>query len=220
MKRTLFIALLAAVALAALAACNNGDGDGETPATGGETPAAGETPEPTTPAADGDEFSLPESGVAAPLSSPYAYELDTNASLTAEPEKYPFPAGSVSARWYQSEGLYVVYFDGFPLDGGLCPGASIQLASGGFQNAANSPTAPGACEGTTSLRPPPTGPYICPGDLVLFLTEVPTSTDGVLFASTNLNHGDGTATGLLGSTPANLDETPEVDLSPCEPPTG
>jgi hypothetical protein len=211
----LLIVLTLVAALAALAACSD-DKEGTTPTGGGDTPTAGPTGE-ASPAGDG--FSLPESGVSTPLSTPYGFNADQS-SRNATPDEYPFPAGSVSAVWYQSGGLYVVYFEGFPLDEPLCPGASIQLASGGFQDPANSPTGPGGCDGVPTLKPPPTGPYICDDDLVLFLTEVSTETDGVLYASTNRQKEDGSGAGMLGSVQANLEETPEVDLSGCEPPTG
>jgi hypothetical protein len=200
----------------ALAACDDDEGDGGEPTAGGATSA--EATDATEEPPDGAAFELPESPISAALTTPYAY--NDAGSLTPVAEQYPFPSGSVTAVWYQSGGLYVVHFDGFPVNEALCPGASILLASG-FQNAANSPTAEGACEGADTLKPPPTGVYLC-GDepLLLFLTEVPTSSVGELYASTNLFHGDGSATGLLGSVPSDVASTPEVDLSSCTPPAG
>jgi hypothetical protein len=204
----------------AFGGCDDNGSEGEATATSEATSAAEATSTTeATPAAGA--FELPESAVSAPLDSPYAYNTADQTSLTPVAEQYPFPAGSVTAVWYQSGGLYVVYFEGFPVDEALCPGASIQLASGAFQNAANSPTADGACDDADTLKPPPTGVYLC-GDepLLLFLTEVPTSSEGLLYASTNLFHGDGTATGLLGSVQSDSASTPEVDLSACTPPLG
>jgi hypothetical protein len=211
--RAVFSAGLILIAVAAVLAFSACKDDKKTP-----PPAAGETPSGEASPADGG-FSLPESGVSALLSTPYANDADLN-PLTPSPEQLPFPEGSVSAHWYQSDGLYVVWFKDFPLDEGLCPGTSILLASGGFQNPANSPTAEGACEGVDTLKPPPTGPHICGEGLMLFQTEVPVETEGELYASTNRQHEDGSSTGVLGHAPANLAETPEVDLSSCEGPTG
>jgi hypothetical protein len=210
------IGVLVAVAAFAFvfAACD--DKKEEAPAVPTVTqPASDGEPSPT--AVTGEEFPLPDSPIEASLDRPYAY--NAAGSLTPVEAQYPFPAGSVAARWYQSEGLYVIYFEGFPIGAALCPGASI-FADAGYQNAANSPTAPGACADADTLKPPPTGPYVCGDGLLLFLTEVPTSSVGELYASTNLFHEDGSATGLLGSTPSDIAQTPEVDLSSCTPPTG
>jgi hypothetical protein len=212
------IALTVFLSLAiALVACDDG-GDGNATATSEPTSAEATATTGGEDTPEGAAFELPDSPISAALTSPYAY--NDAGSLTPLEEQYPFPAGSVTAAWYQSDGLYVVYFEGFPVAEALCPGASIRVGEG-FQNAANSPTAEGACDEADTLKPPPTGVYLC-GDepLLLFLTEVPTSTEGELYASTNIFHEDGSATGLLGSVASDIASTPEVDLSSCTPPEG
>lgn len=212
---TLIVFTLAAIV--ALSACKD-DKKGSTPGAG-ETPAAEETPAGEPSPEDGD-FSLQESGVSAPLGAPYAADA-SGAAVEADTADLPFTAGSVSAHWYQQDGTYVVWFEDFPLEEPLCPGASIQLPSGGFEGAANASTGDGSgCLGVSTVMPPPTGAYLCDGEFLMFLTAVSTETDGELYASTNRQFEDGSYAGILAHAPTNLDETPEVDLNSCEGPTG
>jgi hypothetical protein len=211
-SRILICTLLLTVA--AVSACSDADAPSDDPTASLEA----ETTQRSSPVSE-VEFALPQSGVSAPLDRPYGFNADQS-SRQAPPGEYPFPVNSVTARWYQSDGFYVVYFEDFPLDEPLCPGASIQLATGGFANAGNSPTGEGGCEGVPTLKEPPVGPYICGDGLVLFRTAVPIETQGELFASTNRQQNDGSGAGVLGHAPANASEAPEVDLSGCDPPTG
>jgi hypothetical protein len=196
------------VAMLAFSACKD-DKKEATPAAA-ETPAAGETP-------DEGGFALPEGRVSASLDTPYGFNADQSSRQASEDE-YPFAVDSVNAVWYQSGGLYVVYFEGFPLDEPLCPGASIEVQAGGFLHAANSPTGEGGCQGVPTLRPAPTGAYLCDEEFLLFLTEVPVGTEGELYASVNRQNADGSGAGMLGHAPATPEQTPEVDLSACEGP--
>jgi hypothetical protein len=208
------ILALVLVPLAAFGACS--DDDGEDTSDPGEVTAvataAASTPTPST-----SGFELPDSPVSLTLSTPYSF--NATGRLTPVPADFPFPADSVTVRWYQQDGLYVAHFDGFPTEEALCPGTSIQ-AGQEFQNAANSPTAPGACANASTLRPPPTGVYRCEGGIIMFLTEIPVATEGTLFASTNRYSADGRAVGLQGSVATDIANTPEIDLSPCIAPAG
>jgi hypothetical protein len=210
------LAMLLLIGMSLVACGDDGDDGAPAPTSTEEAEATSTTVPPSaspTEPSDG-AFSLPESPLSATLDQPYQYQDDQ--PLTPAPEDYPFPAGSVTAHWYQSEGVFVVYFEGFPADGPLCPGASI-LTDTGFQGVANGPAAPGACEGIDTLKPPPTGVHRCDG-LVLFRTEVAVGLEGDLYASTNRNLADGSSSGMLGFIASSAGEAPEVDLSACTPP--
>ena len=201
------------LALVLFAGCSDDDGDSGD--AGGVTPVA--TAPASTPTASASGFELPDSTISLTLATPYAFS--PTGRLTPVPADFPFPADSVTVRWYQQDGLYVAHFDGFPTEEPLCPGTSIQVGQE-FQNAANSPTAQGACANATTLKPPPTGVYRCEGGIIMFLTEIPTTTHGTLFASTNRYFDDGRAVGLQGSVASDIANTPEIDLTPCIAPTG
>lgn len=213
MRRLTSIATLVVLG-SVLVACSDDEGDSDEP--GGVTAVSTAAASPT-PSASG--FELPDSAVSLVLSTSYSFN-QAGAAPPAAATDLPFPADSVTVYWYQQDGVYVAYFEGFPTDEGLCPGTSIQVAPGMFEDAANAPTAPGACANATTLKPPPTGVYRCEGGLVLFRTEIPTTSEGTLFASTNRYLEDGKAVGLQGSVASDISNTPEVDLSPCIAPTG
>ena len=228
-----FALLLVAVLMAGVmfAACGDDDDNGENavPATA-ESPADdGDADDGGVPDDDGDvddgdapddngEFSLPESGLAAPLIDTY----DTATPDVAPPDAdLPVPSGSVIARWYQENGLYVVYYDGLDLavSGPLCPGNSIQTPSGAFDSVTNAPTGEGACSTATTVLQPPAGVQLC-GDDVLYVTAIRVTSEGTLYGTIERFRGDSTIIGLTSQVTADAAAAPEIDLSSCEIPEG
>ena len=216
-----FALLLVAVLMAGVvfAACGDDDdnGDNVVPATA-ESPADdGDAPDDDGDAPDG-VFSLPESGLAAPLIDTY----DTATPDVPPPDAdLPVPSGSVIARWYQENGLYVVYYDGLDLavSGPLCPGNSIQTPSGAFDSVTNAPTGEGACSTATTVLQPPAGVQLC-GDDVLYVTAIRVTAEGTLFGTIERFRDDSTIIGLTSQVVADAAAAPEVDLSSCEIPEG
>lgn len=208
-------ALLVFAALSAgvlFAACGSDDGDGEN-----DEPDQIESPvNDADDGSDGDGdagFSLPDSALAAPLTDTY----DRSGAPVTD-ETLPVPAGSVIARWLQSDGVYVVYYDGLDVSvtGPLCPGNSIETAAG-FDFVSNAPTGEGACSTATTLVPPPVGVRLC-GDDVLYVTDIPVETEGMLYGTIERFREDGTIIGLTSQVAADIVAAPEVDLSSCETP--
>ena len=216
-----FALLLVAVLLAGMvfAACGSDDGnddDGEpdqieSPVNDADDGANGDAPAEDANEADG--FSLPGSGLAAPLTDTY----DTSGAAFSQ-ANLPIAPGSVIARWYQSDGMYVVHYDGLDLavTGPLCPGNSIQTAAG-FDSVSNAPTGDGACSTATTLVDPPTGVRLC-GDQVLYLTAIPVETEGTLYGTIERFREDDTIIGLTSKVEADSVAAPVVDLSSCETP--
>lgn len=206
--------LLIAVLTAGLLIASCGDDDDTTPV---ETPADSTdgVDDQADDAGNGAGFTLPDSELTAPLDQTY----DTSGDPVTD-DTLPVPAGSVIARWYQSDGLYVVYYDGLDIavTGPLCPGNSIQTAAG-FEFVSNAPTGEGACSTATTLVPAPTGVRLC-GDNVLYLTAIPVETEGTLFGSVEQFRADSSIIGLTSQVAADSAAAPEVALSSCEIPAG
>ena len=232
----LVAALMAAFVLAACGGDDDGDnGDSGAPAV--ESPvddADGPADEPADDGDDGDDpgggdepaddpvgggddkgsFSLPDSTLAAPLTETY----DTSGAPFDPANIGGVAAGTVIARWYQADGVYVVYYDGLDLavTGPLCPGNSNRTSSGVFENISNAPTSPGACAGATTLMDPPVGVRLCGSD-VLYVTAIPIDVaDGLLFGTVESFKDDGTIVGLTSQVATDAAAAPEVDLSDCE----
>ena len=210
-----FALLLVAVLMAGVvfAACGDDDDDGDNviPSTA-ESPVDGDAPDGDGDAPDGDDgFSLPESPLAAPLTDFYGVEAEAD---------LPVAPGSVIARWYQSNGLYVVYYDGLDLavTGPLCPGNSIQTATD-FEFLTNAPTGAGACSTASPVLQPPNGVQLC-GDDVLYVTSIRVATEGTLYGTIERYPGDGSIIGLTSQVTADAAAAPEIDLSSCEIPEG
>ncbi|MCI0778183.1 MAG: hypothetical protein J4N95_08375 [Chloroflexi bacterium] len=223
-----FALLLVAVLMAGVvfAACGDDDDNGdnvvpptaESPADDGDTPDDdGDAPDVDGDAPDDGVFSLPESGLAAPLIDTY----DTATPDVPPPDAdLPVPSGSVIARWYQENGLYVVYYDGLDLaiSGPLCPGNSIETAAG-FEFITNAPAGAGACSTATTILQPPAGVQLC-GDDVLYVTAIRVTAEGTLFGTIERFRDDSTIIGLTSQVVADAAAAPEVDLSSCEIPEG
>lgn len=219
------VLLLVAVLTAGVffAACSIDDDNGdniapstaESPADDGDAPGDGDAPDDD---ADADTFSLPESTLAAPLID--TYDTATPGVAPADAD-LPVPSGSVIARWYQSGGLYVVYYDGLDLavTGALCPGNSIQTPSGAFEFLTNAPTGSGACSGASPVLQPPAGVQLC-GDDVFYVTSIRVATEGTLFGTIEVYREDATIIGLTSQVTADAAAAPEIDLSSCEIPEG
>ena len=218
------ILLLVAVLMAGVffAACGIDDDNGdnivpstsEAPDDDGEAPDDGGVPSDD---ADPDTFTLPDTTLAAPLID--TYDTATPGVAPADAD-LPVPSGSVIARWYQSGGLYVVYYDGLDLavTGALCPGNSIQTETG-FEFITNAPTGSGACSGASPVLQPPAGVQLC-GDDVLYVTSIRVATEGTLFGTIEVYREDATIIGLTSQVPADATAAPEVDISSCEIPEG
>ena len=206
--------LLIAVLTAGLLIASCGDDDDTTPV---ETPADSTdgVDDQADDAGNGGDFTLPDSELTAPLDQTY----DTSGAPVTD-DTLPVPSGSVIARWYQSDGLYVVYYDGLDIavTGPLCPGNSIGTATG-FEFVSNAPTGEGACSTATTLVPAPTGVRLC-GDNVLYLTAIPGETEGTLFGSVEQFRADSSIIGLTSQVAADSAAATEIDLSSCETPAG
>ena len=218
MKSATYLAV-SVLFLALLLACSSDSEDEPTSAPSDESPTAdataeptpGETAEPTdTPA----PFSLAGTDVVAELRDTYK----AGAQVPPAPDELPFqPDGSVVARWYQSDGQYVVHYDGLVLADivPVCPGNSIKTDDG-FQHITNSPASEGACEGAPTLASDPAGTKICDGE-VLYLTEIPVELEGTLYGSVELYREDGAIIGLSSRAETTLGTAPEIDLRSCSP---
>jgi hypothetical protein len=159
----------------------------------------------------GPRVELAKSKLVAPLAG--AYKVRPNGSRVPPRQgELPVPVGAVEAHWYRSDGFYVVAFRGLDLQqsGPVCPGSSIQTAAG-FEHVTNAPTKESACEGATSLASPGAGVRTC-GPLVFYLTEIPESAKGALFASVEVYKGS-RITGVTGVIEADRSAAPEIDAA-------
>lgn len=201
--------LILGLILLPLAACSDDDyGDsGETVVT---TAAA-------SPTAAASGFELPDSDVSGTLSTLFTFAAAEGA-ITPSAADMPFPPDSVVVKWFQQDGLYVAYFEGFPTEEALCVTTWIEVDQEVLYSA-NSPTALGGCAAEITQHQGATGVHRCEGGVVTFLTEIPVAANGVLFA--NARHLiEDRIDGLEGSVASDIANTPEIDLSPCIAPTG
>jgi len=135
--------------------------------------------------------------------------------------------GQVQGSWYRSAGFYVVVYATVELTetGSLCPGNSIETASG-YEFVSNAPTAPEACTGQEStLAPPPVGVRFCSSlasGAFAYLTAIPATTEGVLYASIERAQPGGSIVGITGRAATTAGPAPEVDLEAlgCSPVPG
>ena len=188
----------------------NGAGDATPTTAATQTPTPGATDEP---AATPGEVALPDTPIAATLDSTYK---TGSVGAPPAPDELPVPVLSVEARWYQSGGRYVVYYDGFSLaqSSPLCPGNSIKTEAG-FENISNAPTAEGACTGATTLSDDPAvGVKLC-GDQVLYVTEIPADSVGTLNGTIEVYLDDGMIIGVTSRSETSAGAAPEIDLGSC-----
>jgi hypothetical protein len=120
--------------------------------------------------------------------------------------------GDLVGQWYQDGSWFIVAYIGLDLaaSGPMCPGNSLQVGNG-FQYVSNAPTAAGACEGVTTLQPPPIGPRLC-GRQVLYRTAIPASARGILWSSINRQLGGGAYVGLSGLIDGATGTAPMINL--------
>jgi hypothetical protein len=202
--------LILALILFPLGACSDNDyGDSDEVDRMTVASTAASSPKSST-----SEFFLPDSTVTLTLSTPFAFDSvlgRVEPSLT----DLPFPPETVTVRWFQQLGLYVAYFEGLPSEDPICLATWVESGSKS-EYSSNSPSRAGGCVVQTE---PPTGVYLCEGGRVLFLTQIPTTTEGVLFANAR-QFVDDRIDGLEGSVPSDIANTPEIDLSSCVAPKG
>ena len=129
-------------------------------------------------------------------------------------EQLPFPANSVTAHWYQSEGFYVVVYGALDPALEVCPGNSIQT-SAGFVNVSNAPMNGADCSFAPVVAEAPAGVVMC-DRLVSYVTLIPADTEGTLFGTIELM-ADGLGVGLTSQAIADPANTPEItrDLIDC-----
>ncbi len=158
--------------------------------------------------------SLANTPVAAALS--VIYKVEGGRSVTPAAAELPVPSGSVEARWYQADGRFVVFYAGLALAeaGPLCPGNSIQTATG-FLHITNGPTGAGACTGVQNPAAADEGVRLCGGS-VFYVTRIPVDAEGTLYGTIERFLADGTIIGLTSRVAADRDRTPAIDLSGCE----
>jgi hypothetical protein len=141
------------------------------------------------------------------------FSIPANESLDYEESELPVPLGVIEAHWYTWDERYVVAYVGLDLEatGPLCPGNSIRTSQG-FEFVSNAPTHEGACEGLTTLTTDPeVGPRVCQGT-VLYVTAIPSGTEGLLFGTLNKLVDDGAAVTGLTSVAQTSPEIAEIDL--------
>lgn len=201
---------LALLVLLASSACGSGNGAAE-----GEEPAADTSA--TTTAAPTTTEAEPESTLPETPKTPLTTSLDQGYKVVGgqqeafEASELPIEPDSVEARWFRSGPSYVVAYAGLSLDdaGALCPGNSAQIGAA-FEHISNSPTSEGACKGAPKLAGAGAGVREC-GPLLVYVTEIPADTSGILYASVERYEGS-TITGVTGSVSTNLGEAPMVEL--------
>ncbi len=121
-----------------------------------------------------------------------------------------FVSNSVEAHWYQWDGFYVVLYRGFDASAGvgMCPGNSIQV-DGQWVFVSNSPhggDAADVCMGATLAD----GAAMACDSLLYYVTQVPTSEEGLLYGSLELSDANGWA-GHTSSVASDLASTPEFE---------
>lgn len=182
------------------AACAGGDGDDEaapaeaesteTPVPGGDEQSPTAASEPTADASSGDQAGgpdLPDTPVRFPLRTAFSYSATTFDSR--ELSDMPEGLQDVTAHWYRGGGFLIIVYRGLDLDvtGPVCPGNSLSdRDTGRFEHISNSPTAPGACDGdsTLAIAPAESGVRICDG-VVSYITLIPEDADGFINATVN-----------------------------------
>jgi hypothetical protein len=161
-------------------------------------------------------LTLPQTALTAPLATGYKVVAGQPAAPTAD--ELPVASGSVQAQWYQSSGNYVVHYFGLSLNetSPLCLGNSI-LTAAGFQGMTNASTTANACIGVTNFATPPAGVRFCGTD-VLYVTEIPVTSEGTLYGTLEKRNADGTVIGLTSTVQADHTKAPEIDLGSCSAP--
>jgi hypothetical protein len=119
---------------------------------------------------------------ASPLVAVLGADADTN-YLTPPGGTELYPAGSVSAHWYDAGDTLAVVYTGAPTDLDLCPGASVQVGDpNNFESVANAPSGdPAGCEGFPTLDPAASA-RVC-GPVIIFTSLIPSDAEGTLYGT-------------------------------------
>jgi hypothetical protein len=201
------------IVLGALLLVGCGGDDSAEDATTTSTPARTSTTSTATTAEPGE---LPGSPLRAALDSTYP-------TGAFDEEQFGVAPGSVTAAWYSSDDRWAVHYDGLTPDDavGKCPGNSIQV-DGGFEHVSNSPYGALACAGYENLETyegtilPPGSLFLCNETAIVYVTEIPLSTEGTLWGSLEQVLDDGTVQGMTSMVVANAADAPEIDVSECQ----
>lgn len=206
--RLTFLAILAA-SLLGLAACGGGE-DGEAGATGTQpetTPVETVTGEVET--TEGI-VALPDTPLTATLTE--GYTVVNGTPQDPDPADLPVEPDTVIAHWYKSGDNWVVVYVDVPESARpLCPGNSI-LVGTDFTDVSNSPVGEGACGASANLATDPAGAQEC-GSLIVYVTAIPASKEGVLYSTIKVWEDDSTIHGVTGVVSSQTGEAPEVELS-------
>ncbi len=141
------------------------------------------------------------------------YKFVGGQSVQVGLEELPFEPGSVEAHWYQQDGSYVVVYRGLNATsiGPLCPGNSIQTASG-FEHVSNAPNVAGGCADTVPAAPPGVGVQAC-GIHLVYVTAIPTTSSGTLYGTVESFDAAGALIGMTSVAAANPAVTPAIDVA-------
>lgn len=161
--------------------------------------------EETTAAAS--ESALPATPVSTFLSQAYLFGSEQG---PASADQLPFPVDTVTAHWYQSDGFYVVVYGALAPEQALCPGNSIQTASG-FEFVSNAPLGGADCSFAPVIAEAPNGVVTC-NRVVSYVTLIPAGTEGFLFGTIEMMT-DGLGVGLTSRVQADPANMPEIDRS-------
>lgn len=153
------------------------------------------------------ETGFPETPVATFLNQAYLFGSEQG---PASADQLPFAVNTVTAHWYQSDGFYVVVYGALAPEQALCPGNSIQTASG-FEYVSNAPLGGADCSFAPTVAEPPNGVVTC-NRVVSYVTLIPAGTEGVLFGTIE-SMTDGLGVGLTSQVVADPANMPEVDRS-------
>ncbi len=168
-----------------------------------EAPQPTEQPEPTEEPAEPEPTEVPEA-VRGEIAESFV------GAVLAQHSGDPI-GGEVKVYWNNgSNGTLIALYHGEGMADleGLCPGNSLQTASG-FEFVTNTPAAPGACDDfptpTASLR-------VCTSAVVLYETAIPNDSEGTLWGSLEWRGADGAIVGMTSQS-VNTPGTPEIDYA-------
>jgi len=171
----------------------------ETTTTVGETTTTTAQAPPAT-----SETGFPETPAAAFLAQTYLFGAEQGIPSA---DQLPFPANSVSVHWYRSDGFYVVTYGGLAPELAVCPGNSIQTATG-FEHVSNAPLAGADCSFAPVVAEAPNGVVTC-NRMVSYVTLIPADTEGALFGTVEVMT-DGVGVGLTSQVVADPASIPEI----------
>lgn len=161
----------------------------------------------TTEVDETSETGLPATPVATFLNQAYLFGSEQG---PASADQLPFAVNTVTAHWYQSDGFYVVVYGALAPEQMLCPGNSIQTASG-FEFVSNAPLGGADCSFAPTVAEAPNGVVTC-NRVVSYVSLIPAGTEGVLFGTIE-TMTDGLGVGLTSQVLADPASMPEIDRS-------